>query len=102
RGGRLKRTASLADGRYQLNVKGDKVHDFGGGARAGDGDGTAGGDYVSPPDTAAAGPGQLRLCRLYGAATGDGFVDSLDLQALRPAFNTTQGIDAGYLAFLDG
>src|SRR5205814_8111013 len=66
----------------------------------GDMDGTAGGDYVSPTDTAAGGPGQLRLFRLYGDLNGDGFVDAVDLQILRPAFNTTYG-DAAYLAYLD-
>jgi photosystem II stability/assembly factor-like uncharacterized protein len=92
--------ASLADGRFSLTILANAINDAGGQSLDGDGDGGVGGNYVSPTDTAAGGMGQLRLFRLYGDATGDGFVDALDLVALRSAINTTAGSPA-YLAFLD-
>jgi hypothetical protein len=93
-------SASLADGRYQMSIA-DGAVTGAGGALDGDGNGTAGGVYQSPTDTAAGGPGQLRLFRLFGDATGDGFVDALDIGVLRATFNASVG-DPGYLAYLDG
>ena len=66
----------------------------------GDGNGTAGGAYQSPDDTAAGGPGQLRLYRLFGDATGNGVVDLVDLAAFRGTFNAGAGSPA-YLDYLD-
>jgi hypothetical protein len=90
---------SLADGRYQLSILDGTVTGVGG-ALDGDGNGTAGGTYQSPNDTAAGGPGQLRLYRLFWDADGNGAVDLSDLAALRSAFNSSAG-QAGYLAYLD-
>jgi hypothetical protein len=78
---------SLADGRYSLtilsaNVTGNGV------ALDGDGNGTAGGDYVSPTDTLGGGTGQLHLYRLFGDVTGDGIVDQQDLGQFRTSFNS--------------
>jgi hypothetical protein len=92
--------ASLADGQYQLVILDGMVTGANGLALDGDNNGAAGGAYLSPTDTAAGGPGQLRLFRLFGDANGDGFVDGLDLLALRAAINTTAA-DPGYLAYLD-
>ena len=66
----------------------------------GNDDGAAGGDYVSPPDTSPATPGQLNLFRLFGDVNGDGYVNGADLIAFRPGIGTAAG-DPGYLAALD-
>jgi hypothetical protein len=93
--------ASLANGRYTLTVLGSAVTGTSNGlAVDGDNNGTAGGNYVSPTDTAAGGTGQLRLFRLFGDSTGDGFVDAFDLAKLRTAYNTSTG-DGGYKSYLD-
>jgi hypothetical protein len=90
---------SLADGRYQLTVLGSAVTDASlGWALDGDGDGTAGGNFVSPADNFG-GTG-LHLYRLFGDATGDGLVDLSDLTAFRGAYNSASGA-ANYLAYLD-
>jgi hypothetical protein len=91
---------SLADGRFQLSIRDGAVTGPNGLALDGDGNGTAGGAFVSPQDTAGGGPGQLRLFRLFGDATGDGVVDLLDLAAFRSTFNANSSSQA-YLEFLD-
>jgi probable HAF family extracellular repeat protein len=88
---------SLADGRYRLDIL-DGYVTGAGGALDGDGNGIAGGAYQSADE--AAGPGQLRLYRLFGDATGNGVVDLLDLQALRGTFNASAP-DPLYLDYLD-
>jgi hypothetical protein len=93
-------TFSLADGRYRLAILAGAVAGPGGLALDGDNDGTAGGAYTSPDDTAAGGPGQLRLYRLFGDATGNGVVDLSDLAVLRTTFNAGVGSPA-YLDYLD-
>ena len=60
-GGLVEGSGSLSDGKYQLKVKGDKVHDLGGVALDGDGNGLPGGDDV------------VSLFRLFG--DGRMFVD---------------------------
>jgi fibronectin-binding autotransporter adhesin len=91
--------ASLADGRYQLTVLGAVVSDADlGWALDGDGDGTPGGNYVSPTDTYQ-GTG-LHLYRLFGDVSGDGVVDATDLGQFRSTFNANNG-QANYLSFLD-
>ena len=64
----------------------------------GNGDGSPGGDYVSPADTYH-GNG-LHLYRLFGDVNGDGVVDTTDLGQLRSAFNSNSG-NASYLSYLD-
>src|SRR5205085_7160882 len=91
---------SLADGRYQLTIFGSAVIGADGLALDGDGDGTPGGNYVSPPDTAAGGPGQLHLYRLFGDANGDGSVSQIDFGFLRASFGLPPG-SPGYLSYLD-
>jgi glucose/arabinose dehydrogenase len=91
-------TASLADGRYQLTILDGAVTGANGLALDGDGNGTAGGAYQSPDE--AGGPGELRLYRLFGDATGNGVVDLLDLSAFRTTFNAGAG-NPLYLAYLD-
>jgi hypothetical protein len=90
--------ASLADGRYRLTVLDGLVTSSDGQALDGDGNGTAGGSYQTADESA--GPGPLRLYRLFGDATGDGGVDLVDLAALRGSFNATSG-SAAYLDYLD-
>jgi hypothetical protein len=91
---------SLADGRYTLTISSAAVTGANGLALDGDGNGTPGGDYVSPADTAGGGAGQLHLYRLFGDATGDGVVDQLDLGQFRAA-NNSSSADANYLWYLD-
>src|SRR5262249_42589476 len=57
---------SLADGRYTLAVRADRVHDRWGRELDGNGDGSAGGDRVEG------------VSRLFGDSDGDGDVDWLD------------------------
>ena len=61
----------------------------------GDGNGTAGGDFQTPAARPATGDA-LRLFRLFGDATVNGF----DLGAFRAAFGSVTG-DAGYKSYLD-
>jgi hypothetical protein len=93
-------TPSLADGRYQLTIYSASVTGSNNLALDGDGDGVAGGDYVSPTDTAGGGPGQLGLYRLYGDFNGDGVVNAYDYGQFRMAFGAASGSPA-YKAFLD-
>jgi len=75
-------SGSLIDGRYLLRIRGDRV--FGaGGYLDGDGDGTVGGDYLTP----ASGPNSIH--RLFGDADGDADVDAADFAAFRGAFGST-------------
>jgi subtilase family serine protease len=89
---------SLADGRYVLTVLSGSIADVNGAALDGDGDGVAGGDYVSPPDTYG-GTG-LRLYRLFGDVNGDGVVDATDVGQLKSTFNRNSS-DPLYLWYLD-
>jgi subtilase family serine protease len=91
---------SLADGSFQLTILAAAVTDVNGAALDGTGGGTIGTNYVSPTDTAAGGPGQLRLYRLFGDVNGDGFVNPADLGLFRAAYNASIGSSA-YLAYLD-
>jgi Dockerin type I domain len=91
---------SLADGRYQLAITSAAVTDANGAGIDGAGTGVAGGNYVSPADTAGGGPGQLGLFRLFGDATGNGVVDAQDLGQFRQTFNAGVG-NPLYLAYLD-
>jgi len=91
---------SLADGRYTLTILSAFVVGANGQNLDGDGDGVAGGDYVSPTDTAGGGTGQLHLYRLFGDATGDGIVDQSDLGQFRSTFNAGAG-NPLYLSYLD-
>jgi hypothetical protein len=93
-------TASLADGRYSLTVYSAAVTGSNGLALDGDGDGVAGGNYVSPTDTAGGGPGQLGLYRLYGDFNGDGVVNAFDFAQFRLAFGAASNSPA-YRSFLD-
>jgi hypothetical protein len=79
---------SLADGRYTLTVRADRVHDRWGRELDGDGDGAAGGDRVEG------------FHRLFGDSEGDGDVDGQDRDRFRSAFGTTAA-DAGYLWYFD-
>ena len=91
--------ASLSDGRYALTIFSSQIS-ANGLALDGDGNGTPGGNFVSPNDTLGGGTGQLHLYRMFGDANGDGIVDQLDLGLFRGSFNSSTG-DAGYLGFLD-
>jgi hypothetical protein len=91
---------SLADGRYSLTILSSNVTGSTGLALDGDGNGTAGGNYLSPNDSLGGGTGQLHLYRLFGDANGDGIVDQLDLGLFRSAFNARAG-DPAYLSYLD-
>ena len=88
---------SLADGRFQLTILSGSVSGAGNQPLAGGG---PSGNYVSPPDTQGGGPGQLRLFRNFGDATGDGIIDQLDLGQFRAA-NNSSSPDPAYVAFLD-
>jgi len=70
---------SLIDGVYQLTVVAANVLGAGG-LLDGDGNGSPGGDFVTP------GSGAGRLFRLFGDADGDGDVDAQDFGAFRAAF----------------
>src|SRR6267378_3031806 len=79
---------SLADGSYTLTVRADRVHDRFGRELDGDGDGSAGGNWVDG------------FFRLFGDNDGDGDVDGADRDRFRSAFKTSAG-DAGYLWYFD-
>jgi tartrate-resistant acid phosphatase type 5 len=92
---------SVADGRYQLSILDGAVTGAGGVALDGDNDGTAGGAYQSPADTAGSGAGyRFGLYRLFGDVNGDGTDDAFDAGAVRVAFNSF-GPNPPYLAYLD-
>ena len=90
---------SLADGRYTLTVLASQVM-ANGATLDGNGDGTSGGDYVSPADTSPATPGQFNLFRLFGDINGDGFVNGVDLIAFRSAIGSAAG-DPNFMAAFD-
>jgi hypothetical protein len=79
---------SLADGRYVLTVRADRVHDRWGRQLDGDGDGSAGGDRVET------------ISRLFGDSDGDGHVDGVDRVQFRSAFGTRVG-DGAYRPWFD-
>jgi pimeloyl-ACP methyl ester carboxylesterase len=79
---------SLADGRYTLTTRGDRIHDDLGQELDGDADGSAGGNRVDA------------FFRLFGDSDGDGIVDNLDFFRFRNAFGKRVG-DPGYLAYFD-
>jgi hypothetical protein len=85
---------SLADGRYTLTVVSGQVS-ANGQQLDGNGDGTAGDNYVLT-DTGAAGG----LYRLYGDANGDRRVDNADFFLLKQTFLRSTG-DPLYLSALD-
>jgi hypothetical protein len=86
--GPLTEFGSLIDGNYTLTVLGSQVLGEGGFLLDGDGNGTVGGDNVTP------------LFRLYGDVNLSKSVDGLDLTAFRTAFGTAVG-DTRYLSYLD-
>jgi hypothetical protein len=90
----------LADGEYTLTVFGYDVVNYQLQLLDGLGNGSPGSSYVSPPDTAGGGPGELHLFRLFGDIDGDGLVDQTDLGDFRNAFNTSVS-NPNYLAALD-
>jgi hypothetical protein len=90
--------ASLADGRYQLSISAVAVIGPTGAALDGDGDGVAGGNYISPADTY--GGSGTHLYRLFGDVNGDGVVDPTDLTPLRGAFNANSS-QSNYIVALD-
>ena len=71
---------SLADGNYQLTVRGDRVYN-GDGLLDGDGDGQAGGDSVA------------QLYRRFGDLDGNGVVDFLDFARFRQALGDPAAYD---------
>ena len=79
---------SLADGRYTLTIRADRVHDRWGRELDGDGNGSPGGDRVDG------------FCRLFGDGDGDGDADQQDRDRFRSSFHTT-ATDAGYLWYFD-
>jgi photosystem II stability/assembly factor-like uncharacterized protein len=89
--------ASLSDGRYTLTVLASQIS-ANGLALDGNGDGTAGDNYVSPTDTYQGnGP---HLYRLFGDVNGDGVVDATDVGQLKSTFNRNSS-DPLYLWYLD-
>lgn len=79
---------SLADGRYTLTVRADRVHDRWGRELDGDGDVHAGGDRVD------------EVFRLFGDSDGDRDVDVADLFRFLGSFGRRSG-DPAYLAYFD-
>ena len=86
--GPLTEFGSLIDGNYTLTVLGSQVTGEGGFLLDGYGNGSPGGDNVTP------------LFRLYGDVNGSKSVNGLDMTAFRTAFGTTSG-SPGYLSYLD-
>lgn len=79
------RPPSLADGKYKLTLFGGIIVDTGGEAIDGDGDGSAGGDYVT---------GDGKVQRIFGDIDVDGDVDAADFIQFRLAFGgTNSGFD---------
>jgi hypothetical protein len=91
--------ASLADGRYQLTVFGNRVSSFDNELLDGAGIGQSGSNYVTPPDPQYGGPG-LGFYRLFGDVNGDGVVDSVDLGQFRTTFNASNA-NSSYIGSLD-
>jgi Dockerin type I domain len=93
-------------GRRQIQAHGVGGQRHGGerhrGAPRRDSDRTAGGDYVSPPDTTGpVGSGyHYGLYRLFGDATGDGTLDAFDAGQLRVTFNSFSP-DPNYMFYFD-
>jgi hypothetical protein len=79
---------SLADGRYNLTIRADRVHDRWGRSLDGDGDGSAGGNRVDVVN------------RLFGDSDGDGDVDVSDLGRFLGTFGRHAG-DPRYLWYSD-
>jgi hypothetical protein len=79
---------SLADGRYQLVLRADRIHDGHGNPLDGDDDGTAGGDRAGA------------FHRLFGDGDGDADVDWRDLLRFVSALGRRQG-DQHYLWYMD-
>jgi N-acetylneuraminic acid mutarotase len=79
---------SLADGRYTLTLRADRVRDRLGRELDGDCDGTPGGNRVD------------NFFRLFGDSDGDGDVDWLDRDRFRSAFKSMSG-DVNYLWYFD-
>jgi autotransporter-associated beta strand protein len=89
---------SLADGRYTLSIDGSQITGSNNVKLDGAGNGTAGSQYVSAPDSFGGnGP---KLYRLYGDVNGDGVDDSTDLGQVRATFNANNS-QMNYIAFLD-
>ena len=86
--------AGLVDGNYQLTMIGDLITSQSGTAMDGDGDGTAGGNYVFG-DTAAD-----NFFRFFGDDDGDRDVDVFDLLGLRQTFGDSNG-DSSFDAQFD-
>jgi CSLREA domain-containing protein len=81
---------SVGDGRYNLLIAGNLVHDASGQALDGAGSGRAGSSYVA----------NNAFSRLFGDANGDGVVDDQD-RALFLGSLGTKRADTGYLAYFD-
>jgi hypothetical protein len=79
---------SLADGRYILTIRTDRVHDAFGRVLDGDGDGTAGGNHTAT------------FFRRFGDSDGDGDVDFRDLVGFLGALGRRAG-QPGYLGYFD-
>lgn len=91
--GALTEFGSLRDGRYSLSVVSSKVRTAYG-FLDGDGNGTAGDDYVLQGNTAN------KLFRLFGDVDGNGIVNAFDLGRFRPSFGSSTG-QAAYVDWLD-
>jgi hypothetical protein len=78
--------ASLADGRYTLNIDAAQVSNANG-ALDGNGDGTGGDSFELVGD-----PATNKLFRLFGDIDGDGDVDAQDFGAFRAAFGGTSNL----------
>jgi hypothetical protein len=86
---------SLVDGDYQLTVDAAKVHNAAAGTNLdGDGNGTAGGNYLFGARAAD------KFFRLYGDFYGDRGVDNMDFSLYRTTMNK-RSTDAGFLAYFD-
>jgi len=80
-------SGSLADGVYTLFIDSSKV--VGNGANLdGDGNGTAGGDYVLVGDPTTA----PKLFRLFGDADGNGMISAIDFATFRSAFGVSESM----------
>jgi endonuclease/exonuclease/phosphatase family metal-dependent hydrolase len=79
---------SLADGRYQLVIHAERIHDDQSNALDGNADGTAGASAAH------------EFFRLFGDSDGDRDVDLLDLGRFLSTFGRRPG-DANYLSYMD-